>query len=400
MVETPTQKRKSKSMVTDVHVHAAAAVCLLVGSFLFVVPDATATMVPVLAEQQQQITRPVDLLTTATKVVTTRTTPPFSMVSLSEIFVTIANDDVNPNELRIQQKYLDLAGELKEEVKFRANQGKEKIEEETQKARERSENAVVAAAAERDAKLKAFDDKFDDLERERNESYRSKIISRDSYIEHRKEQESTEDRSAYILMMQALSPDATSVERLKYQLDRDTTEANKLKSALAGVTGRPKGDPDADSTDETKTAEQTILKINIKKAKQETAKLRKDIALQESLEVIKAQRAAEIKVYQDRADINEREKQEKIEAIRLAKKQQQVAFEEKRARKKLELQELKFANQQILYERQFDDLDRFEQRKGILVDDQEKQQTRALVNDVNQPPVDGSGTNVEKDLQP
>ena len=398
MVETQTQKRRSKSMVTDVHVHAAATVCLLVGSFLFVVPDATAAMVPVFTEQQQQITRPVDLLTTAAKVVTTRTTPPsFSMVSLSEIFVSIADDDVNPNELRIQQKYLDLAGELKEEVKFRANQGKEKIEEETQKARERSENAVVAAAAERDAKLKAFDDKFDDMERERNESYRSKIISRDSYIEHRKEQESTEDRSAYTLMMQALSPDATSVERLKYQLDRDTTEEKQLKSALAGVTGRPKGDPDAD---ETKTAEQTILKINIKKAKQETAKLRKDIALQESLEVIKAQRAAEIKVYQDRADINEKEKQEKIEAIRLAKKQQQVAFEEKQARKKLELQELKFANQQILYERQFDDLDRFEKRKSILVDDQKKQQTKALVNDVDQLPVDGSGTNVEKDLQP
>ena len=319
------------------------------------------------------------------------------MVLLSEIFVTIADDDVNPNELRIQQKYLDLAGELKEEVKFRANQGKEKIEEETQKARERSENAVVTAAAERDAKLKAFDDKFDDMERERNESYRSKIISRDSYIEHRKEQESIEDRSAYTLMMQALSPDATPVERLKYQLDRDTTEENQLKSALAGGTSRPKGDPDAD---EKKTAEQTILKINIKKAKQETAKLRKDIALQESLEVIKAQRAAEIKVYQDRADINEREKQEKIEAIRLAKKQQQVAFEEKRARKKLELQELKFANQQILYERQFDDLDRFEKRKSILVDDQKKQQTKALVNDVNQPPVDGSGTNGEKGLQP
>ena len=84
----------------------------------------------------------------------------------------------------------------------------------------------------------------------------------------------------------------------------------------------------------------------------------------------------------------------------MAKKQQQVAFEEKRARKKLELQELKFANQQILYERQFDDLDRFEKRKSILVDDQKKQQTKALVNDVNQPPVDGSGTNGEKDLQP
>ena len=57
---------------------------------------------------------------------------------------------------------------------------------------------------------------------------------------------------------------------------------------------------------------------------------------------------------------------EQIEKIRLAKERERDAFLELRARKREEAEELKFANAQTIFERKFDELDRFEERKGIL----------------------------------
>ena len=275
-------------------------------------------------------------------------------------------------DLKIQPKYLDLAGEFKEELKFRANQGKEKIQEEAKKAQEKAQ----AAAAERDAKNAAFDAQFDVLEKERNEYFRSRIISRDAVIGQVQEQISKEDRNQYNRMIQALGPDATPVQRLRYQLERDTEEVTSLKKALA------ENDKKNQDINENKV-ERAILKINLEKAEQVTAKLRKDIALEESLETIKAERAAEVQAVREKANIREQQKQEKIQEFQLAKEKDREAFKEMQVRKKAELEDLKFANKQILFERQFDDLDKFVERKKIL-EQMDKQKTKSLVKELNQ----------------
>ena len=300
---------------------------------------------------------------------------PFTAISEASSSLTLSDEEVifrGIQDLKIQPKYLDLAGEFKEELKFRANQGKEKIQEEAKKAQEKAQ----AAAAERDAKNAAFDAQFDVLEKERNEYFRSRIISRDAVIGQVQEQISKEDRNQYNRMIQALGPDATPVQRLRYQLERDTEEVTSLKKALA------ENDKKNQDINENKV-ERAILKINLEKAEQVTAKLRKDIALEESLETIKAERAAEVQAVREKANIREQQKQEKIQEFQLAKEKDREAFKEMQVRKKAELEDLKFANKQILFERQFDDLDKFVERKKIL-EQMDKQKTKSLVKELNQ----------------
>ena len=345
------------------------ATSMVVGSLLFVSPDPAAAMT-------------VDVPQPPAK--TGESTPP---MALSPSSLTIS-DFLSPNELRIQPKYLDLAGDLKEELKFRAQQAKEKSAEVAKEAIEKQK----AEAAKREAKLKEYDDMFDQAEKERNEYFSKRIISRDAYLQNVKEQQATQDRSEYNKVMTALAPDASPVEELKYKLEKNIEEENRLKKALAENNEKDPNDRDT-------KIEKSLLKISIEKAELQTSKIRKDIALEESLESIRLQRQAEIKVYQERAEVREREKQEKIEQIRLAKEKEREEFLEIRARKRQEVEDLKFDNAQIIFERKFDDLDRFERRKGILESAEKKQQAarvKGLVNELNQLAVEGSKTGAEE----
>lgn len=347
------------------------AASLIFGSFLFVFPNPAAAMTP---DFLQQPTR-------------TAETKPIQSTSISTSkFLTISD------ELKIQPKYLDLAGDLKEELKFRAKQGKEKVEE---KAKEVQEKQQIGAD-KRAAKNKEYDDMFDQAEIERNEYYSQRIISRDTYLQKLREDESKEDRSEYNKMMTAISPEATPIEYLRYKILESLKEENSIRAALAENKLK-------DQDDRETKVERTLLRISLEKAEQQTAKLRKDINLEESLETIKLQRQAEARVYQERAEIRERGKQESIENIRLIKEREQDTFEELRARKKEEAEELKFNNAQIMFDRRFDDLDRFEERKGVLAA-KEKQADAAKLKDLrkelNQLAVEGATENVQGQQTP
>jgi len=347
------------------------AASLIFGSFLFVPLDPAAAMTH---DFLQQPTR------------TAETKPILSTSISTSKFLTISD------ELKIQPKYLDLAGDLKEELKFRAKQGKEKVEE---KAKEVQEKQQIGAD-KRAAKNKEYDDMFDQAEIERNEYYSQRIISRDTYLQKLREDESKEDRSEYNKMMTAISPEATPIEYLRYKILESLKEENSIRAALAENKLK-------DQDDRETKVERTLLRISLEKAEQQTAKLRKDINLEESLETIKLQRQAEARVYQERAEIRERGKQESIENIRLIKEREQDTFEELRARKKEEAEELKFNNAQIMFDRRFDDLDRFEERKGVLAA-KEKQADAAKLKDLrkelNQLAVEGATENVQGQQTP
>lgn len=358
-------KKKQTNVSLSVIGRGVLAASLIMNVFLFVSPEPATAIPPGVVEPTAR----------AAESAATTTTPP---TSLSDYIIN-GGGELDIKNFKVQQKYLDLAGELKEEVKFRAKQGQEKAGDVAKQALEERKALAAERAAERAAKLKEYDDMFDEAEKQRNESFRSKIISRDSYVAQFQEVETREDRSELNRMMQVLGPNASPVEELRYYLERDTKEVDRLKLALVANSMK---DQDLDET----KVERTLLKIQIKKAEQVTAKQRKSIALQQSLETIKAERAGEVKVYQDRADAREAGLQEKIEQIRLAKERDREEYSQIRARKKQELEDLKFANQQILFERRFDDLDRFETRKGIMAS-QEKQADKAkmknLVNELN-----------------
>ena len=342
----------------------------VIGSLLLISPDpAAATMS---TDIPQQPTGSLQSTKTASFL-------PHSSLTIS--------DTPNPNELRIQQKYLDLAGEFKEELKFRAKQAQEKSAEIAKEAYEKQQ----AEAEKRAAKLKEYDDMFDQSEKERNEYFSQRIISRDSYLQNLKEQQATEERSEYNKVMTALAPDASPVEELKYKLEKNIEEENRLKEALAENNQK---DPDNRDT----KIERTLLNVSIEKAEQQTSKLRKDIALEESLESIRAERQAEIRVYRERAEIREKQKQEQIEKIRLAKEREREEFLEIRARKRQEAEDLKFANSQIIFERKFDDLDRFEERKGVISSKTKKTEAarvKSLVDDLNRLAAEESTTGSE-----
>jgi hypothetical protein len=291
----------------------------------------------------------------------------------------------DPKDWRIQPKYLDLAGEFKEELKFRAQQGKEKVGEKAKEFQEQQQ----AAAEIRDAKNKEFDDMFDQAEKERNDYYSKKIISSETYLQTFKAEEATEDRSGYDNFMQAFNPDAAPVDELKLKLEQNLAEEKRLRAALEENSRK-------DPNDRETKVERTLLKISVEKNELQTAKLRKDIALEGSLDSIRLQRQAEIKVIQEKAEAREREKQEQIEKIRLAKEQEKAEFLEIRALKKQQAKELRFSNQQSIFDRKFDDLDRFEQRKEILATKEKKEdaaKVRGLVNDLNRLAVDGAAAN-------
>ena len=220
-----------------------------------------------------------------------------------------------------------------------------------EKAKELQEKQQ-AAAAERDARNKAFDDLFDQAEKERNEYYSKKIISRETYLQNLREQEANQDSGPF-------NPQASPTQELKERLEQNLREENKLRIAL--IENRQK---DQDNK-ETKV-ERTLLKIALEKSENETAKLRKDISLAESIETIKMQRQAEIRIYQERAESREKEKQEAMESIRKIKEREAVAFEELRARKRQEVDDLKFASSQSTFERKLNDIERFDQRKSVL----------------------------------
>jgi hypothetical protein len=367
-------KGQTNTLVPEIGREILAA-SLIFGSFLFVFPDPTAAMTPDFLQQPTRAAEPKTIPSTS-----------ISTSSISNSFLTIS-DYANPNEPRIQPKYLDLAGELKEELKFRAKQGKEKVEE---KAKEIQEKQQIEAD-KRAAKNKEYDDMFDQAEKERNEYYSQRIISRDTYLQKLRDDESMEDRTEYNKMMTAISPEATPVQNLKYELEQNIGEENRIKAALAE-------NKQKDQDERETKVERTLMKISLEKAEQQTSKLRKDINLEESLETIKLQRQAEVRVYQERAEVREREKQEQIEKIRLAKEREQKAFEELRARKKQEAQKLRFANAEIIFDRRFDDLDRFEERKGVLATN-EKQEDAAKLKDLrkelNQLAVEGATANVQ-----
>ncbi len=220
-----------------------------------------------------------------------------------------------------------------------------------EKARELQEKQQ-AAAAERDARNKAFDDLFDQAEKERNEYYSKKIISRETYLQNLREQEANQDRGPF-------NPQASPTEELKERLEQNLLEENKLRIAL--IENRQK---DQDNK-ETKV-ERTLLKIALEKSENETAKLRKDIALAESIETIKLQRQSEIKIYQELAESREKDKQEAMESIRKIKERETLAFEELRARKRQEVEDLKFTSSQSTFERKLNDIERFDKRKNGL----------------------------------
>lgn len=70
-----------------------------------------------------------------------------------------------------------------------------------------------------------------------------------------------------------------------------------------------------DQDDRDTKVERTLLKVSIEKSEVQTSKLRKSIDLEESLETIRLQRQAEVRVYQERSEAREKEKQEKIDQI-------------------------------------------------------------------------------------
>ena len=308
----------------------------------------------------------------------------------------LLSEDFNLSELRIQPKYLDLAGDLKEELKFRAQQGKEKALEKAREAQEKQQAATEA----RDARNKEYDDMFDQAEKDRNEYYSQRIISRDTYLQNLRDQEANQDRSEYNRAMGAFNPEGSPADELKYKLENNLQDEKNIRTALAENKQKDQDDRDT-------KVERTLLKIKLEKTQEEASKLRKDIALAESIDTIRLQRQAEIRVYQDRAVVREKEKEEAIENIRKIKQREAAAYEELRARKREEAKELKFANSQILFDRKFDDLERFDQRKKGIVPDTKQTTTKEddaarvkrLANELNQLAVEDGATAATANVQ-
>lgn len=220
---------------------------ILVLGPLLVAPDPTeARMTPDYSLSPTKIAEPKPMRPVRTSVAPN---------SLSDSFLLLS-EDFNLNELRIQPKYLDLAGDLKEELKFRAQQGKEKALEKAREAQEKQQAATEA----RDARNKVYDDMFDQAEKERNEYYSQRIISRDTYLQNLRDQEANQDRSEYNRAMGAFNPEGSPADELKYKLENNLQDEKNIRTALAENKQKDRDDRDT-------KVERTLLKKNSKRRK-------------------------------------------------------------------------------------------------------------------------------------
>jgi len=283
--------------------------------------------------------------------------------------------------LRIQQKYLDLASELKVETTSKLLEIKARGSEISQDVQEKQRQG----AQQRADKVQEYDDKFDVAAKERDAYYSTKVISRNTYAY------TGEGGEQSGRPLETLITVPSRVEQLQFELQLSKEEGTRLRLALTinnsklkemmttktttssatandnnnGGGGNGNGD-NIDTDIKNLKIQRTFLKLAIDKQDLEGSKLRKDIRLQQSLDTIREQRDSEILVYQKRAEQRQNDKLTAIDNIVNSKEQKQNELDNKRTQKALELEEAKFDNDQDAFERKFDYLDKFAKRRGII----------------------------------
>merc|ERR1712238_343384 len=283
--------------------------------------------------------------------------------------------------LRIQQKYLDLASELKVETTSKLLEIKARGSEISQDVQEKQRQG----AQQRADKVQEYDDKFDVAAKERDASYSTKIISRNTYAY------TGEGGEQSGRPLETLITVPSRVEQLQFEFQLSKEEVTRLRLALTINNSKLKEMMTTKTTTSSATAidnnngggsngngdnidtdiknlkiQRTFLKLAIDKQDLKGSKLRKDIRLQQSLDTIREQRNSEYRLYQRRAEQRQNDKLTAIDTIQNSKEQKQNELDSKRTQKALELEESQFDNDQDAFERKFDSLDKFANRRGII----------------------------------
>jgi len=128
------------------------------------------------------------------------------------------------------------------------------------------------------------------------------------------------------------------------------------------------------------------LKEDLRVAQKTTEQLNSRITQEKSIEEIRGEKQQEIKPVEERSADNEREKQYRIQKIEATKKREREEYLEMKLRKKETFEEDLFEQKQEQFEKEFEELDKFATRRGLIKLKEEAREAPKLKEEAREEP--------------